>query len=140
MKKLTPVLKDYLWGGYKLKGMFGRDNGGKKISESWEVSVHPDGPCRAGEGTLADYLAANPRAVDGEGSALPVLVKYIDAAQNLSVQVHPDDEYARRVEQDNSTAITSRPRCRTARWRNFSISFPCMRGTAISSRRAPCTR
>lgn len=101
MKKLTPVLKDYLWGGYKLKGMFGRDNGGKKISESWEVSVHPDGPCRAGEGTLADYLAANPRAVDGEGSALPVLVKYIDAAQNLSVQVHPDDEYARRVERDN---------------------------------------
>lgn len=101
MKKLTPVLKDYLWGGYKLKGMFGRDNGGKKISESWEVSVHPDGPCRAEEGTLADYLAANPRAVDGEGSALPVLVKYIDAAQNLSVQVHPDDEYARRVEQDN---------------------------------------
>lgn len=101
MKKLTPVLKDYLWGGYKLKGMFGRDNGGKKISESWEVSVHPDGLSGAGDGTLAEYLAKNPQAVDREGSPFPVLIKYIDAAQNLSVQVHPDDEYARRVENDN---------------------------------------
>lgn len=101
MKRLTPVLKDYLWGGYKLKGMFGRDNGGKKISESWEVSVHPDGESMAGGETLAAYLAKNPGAVDPEGSPFPVLIKYIDAAQNLSVQVHPDDEYARRVEGDN---------------------------------------
>ena len=101
MKKLTPVLKDYLWGGYKLKGMFGRDNGGKKISESWEVSVHPDGESGCEGGTLSGYLAANPKAVDPEGSPLPVLIKYIDAAQNLSVQVHPDDDYARRVEGDN---------------------------------------
>ena len=101
MKKLAPVLKDYLWGGYKLKGMFGRDNGGKKISESWEVSVHPDGESGCEGGTLSGYLAANPKAVDPEGSPLPVLIKYIDAAQNLSVQVHPDDDYARRVEGDN---------------------------------------
>lgn len=101
MLKLTPVLKDYLWGGYKLKGFFGRDNGGRKISESWEVSVHPDGLSGCGEGTLADYIAQNPKSVDEAGSAFPVLVKFIDAAQNLSVQVHPDDEYARRVEGDN---------------------------------------
>ena len=98
MKKLTPVLKDYLWGGDKLKGMFGRDNGGKKISESWEVSVHPDGESGCEGGTLSGYLAANPKAVDPEGSPLPVLIKYIDAAQNLSVQVHPDDDYAREHE------------------------------------------
>ncbi len=101
MLKLTPVLKDYLWGGYKLKDFFGRDNGGKKISESWEVSVHPDGRSGCEEGTLADYIAKNPKSVDQNGSAFPVLVKFIDAAQNLSVQVHPDDEYARRVEGDN---------------------------------------
>ena len=101
MLKLTPVLKDYLWGGYKLKGFFGRDNGGRKISESWEVSVHPDGLSGCGEGTLADYIAQNPKSVDEAGSAFPVLVKFIDAAQNLSVQVHPDDEYARRVEGDS---------------------------------------
>lgn len=50
---------------------------------------------------MADYIAQNPKSVDEAGSAFPVLVKFIDAAQNLSVQVHPDDEYARRVEGDN---------------------------------------
>lgn len=101
MLKLTPVLKDYLWGGSRLKELFGRDNGGGIIAESWEVSVHPDGLSRVGSGTLADYIRANPFAVDGQGSPLPVLIKYIDAKQNLSVQVHPDDAYARRVEGDN---------------------------------------
>lgn len=94
MVKLTAELKDYIWGGYKLKDLFGKDNGGKKISESWEVSVHPDGMSRTDTGTLADYLAEC-------GDDLPILIKYIDAAQNLSVQVHPADEYARRVENDN---------------------------------------
>lgn len=99
--KLTPVLKDYIWGGYRLKELFGRENGGKKISESWEVSVHPDGLSGCGSGTLADELAENPQAVDKEGNPLPVLIKYIDAKQNLSVQVHPDDAYARKAENDN---------------------------------------
>ena len=102
MIRLTPALKDYIWGGYKLKDMFGRDNGGKKISESWEVSVHPDGPSLCPDGkTLAEYIAADPAAVDPEKRAFPILVKFIDAQQNLSVQVHPGDEYARRVEGDN---------------------------------------
>lgn len=99
--KLTPVLKDYLWGGYKLKDLFGRDNGGKKISESWEASVHPDGMCLCGDVTLAALLKEYPHAVDGAGSDFPVLIKYIDAKQNLSVQVHPNDDYAQRVEHDN---------------------------------------
>ncbi len=77
--------------------MYGRENNGDLISESWEVSVHPDGISEP----LADYLAQNPTAVDQNGSAFPVLIKYIDAAQNLSVQVHPNDAYAQRVEGDN---------------------------------------
>lgn len=103
MLKLNGVLKDYLWGGEKLKTLFGRDNGGKIIAESWEVSVHPDGESTAADksGTLSDYLREHPCAVDGEGNPFPVLIKYIDAKQNLSVQVHPSDEYARRVEHDN---------------------------------------
>lgn len=101
MIKLQPVLKDYLWGGMKLGPLFGRDNGGKKMSESWEVSVHPDGESLCEGGTFADYLRAHPTAVDREGSDFPVLIKYIDAAQNLSVQVHPDDAFARREENDN---------------------------------------
>ncbi len=97
MLKLKAVLKNYLWGGKKFCAMYGRDNGGDLISESWELSVHPDGVSQP----LAEYLASNPTAVDKYGSEFPVLIKYIDAAQNLSVQVHPDDEYARRVENDN---------------------------------------
>lgn len=99
--KLTPSLKDYIWGGTRLKELFGRDNGDKRISESWEVSVHPDGLCGCGSGSLSDYLAENPQAVDREGKPFPILIKYIDAKQNLSVQVHPDDVYARRTENDN---------------------------------------
>ncbi len=97
MIKLQPVLKNYLWGGRKLHGMYGRENNGDLISESWEVSIHPDGISEP----LVEYLQNNPTAVDKTGSAFPILIKYIDAAQNLSVQVHPDDEYAHRVENDN---------------------------------------
>ncbi len=97
MIKLTPVLKNYLWGGKKLHDLYGRENGGDKISESWEASIHADGVSEP----LAKYLAQNPTAVDRKGSTFPVLIKYIDAMQNLSVQVHPDDEYAQKYEGDN---------------------------------------
>ncbi len=97
MITLQSVLKNYLWGGRKLHDLYGRENGGDKISESWEVSVHPDGVSEP----LAAYLAAHPTAVDQAGSAFPVLIKYIDAMQNLSVQVHPDDAYAQANEGDN---------------------------------------
>ena len=100
--KLLPTLKDYIWGGTKLQTLYGRDNGGKKISESWEVSVHPDGESKFTDGTtLSEYVKNNPTCVDKKGSDLPVLIKYIDAKQNLSVQVHPSDEYAQREEGDN---------------------------------------
>ena len=100
MLKLKPIFKEYIWGGTRLKELFGRDNGGKIIAESWEVSVHPDGESFTEEGTLREYLAANPEA-GATAEDFPVLIKYIDAAQNLSVQVHPNDDYARRVEGDN---------------------------------------
>lgn len=69
MIKLQPVLKDYLWGGEKLKKMFGRRREGI-IAESWEVSVHKDGEStvksdeRDGVETLSEYLKTNPCAVD----------------------------------------------------------------------------
>lgn len=107
MIKLKSVYKDYIWGGDKLKALFGRENGGN-LAESWEISVHPDGasmyhPDGAGMclASFTDYLKSHPQAVDSQGSEFPVLIKYIDAKQNLSVQVHPDDEYARRKEGDN---------------------------------------
>lgn len=99
MIKLKSVCKDYIWGGDKLKSLYGRQSE-EPVAESWEVSVHPDGTSMY-LASFADYIKNNPQAVDKQGSAFPVLIKYIDAKQNLSVQVHPDDEYARRVEGDN---------------------------------------
>ena len=55
--KTEPVLKDYLWGGHKLEKMFGRDNGGKKVSESWEISVHKDGESTCGGEKLSSIIA-----------------------------------------------------------------------------------
>lgn len=81
--KLKPVLKDTIWGGEKLKNLFGLDNGDKVIAESWEVSVHPDGSSLTSDGTFADYIGKNPEAVDALGSDFPVLIKYIDAKRNL---------------------------------------------------------
>ncbi len=102
MIKLQPVLKDYLWGGEKLKTLFGREKDGI-IAESWEVSIHKDGESTISgtDKTLAEYLKENNTAVDLSGGDFPVLIKYIDAAKNLSVQVHPNDEYAQKYEHDN---------------------------------------
>jgi len=104
--RLSPAFKDYLWGGERLKRDFGKDTDMSPLAESWELSCHPAGPSVIEDGpwagkTLAQYLAANPEhmraGADGE-MEFPLLIKLIDAAQPLSVQVHPDDEYARREE------------------------------------------
>ena len=99
MYKLLPAYKDYVWGGNKLKEMYGMRNG-DRLAESWALSVHPDGSSMY-LASFADYVKDNPKSVDKHGSTFPVLIKYIDAKQNLSVQVHPSDEYARRVDGDN---------------------------------------
>lgn len=101
MLKLKPIFKDYIWGGYKLKDVFGRDNNGKRISESWEVSVHKAGLSTSEQGTLKEYIDNNPTCVSKNHAEFPILIKYIDAAQNASIQVHPDDDYARKMEADS---------------------------------------
>lgn len=99
--KLTPACKDYLWGGTRLITEYGKPRCGERLAETWELSCHSDGHSTVATGewagrTLADYLAAHPDALgtharDGE---LPILIKLIDAARDLSIQVHPDDAYA----------------------------------------------
>ncbi|MBQ1382653.1 MAG: mannose-6-phosphate isomerase, class I [Solobacterium sp.] len=100
---LKPAYKDYLWGGDALKKEYGKDTDCTPLAESWECSTHPDGPSTVDSGAFKgiplsdlvqrypDLLGTHP-ARKGE---LPVLIKFIDAKQDLSVQVHPDDDYAR---------------------------------------------
>lgn len=107
--KLTPACKDYLWGGTKLITDYGKQYTGERLAETWELSCHPDGPSVIAEGTnagktLTDYLTAHPEALGKRGQCsadLPILIKLIDAAEDLSVQVHPDDAYAHTHEGQN---------------------------------------
>ena len=101
--KLAPACKDYLWGGTGLISGYHKRFDGARLAETWELSCHADGLSVIDGGsfagmTLRDYLAAHPEAAGENGGCaddFPVLIKLIDAAQDLSIQVHPDDAYAR---------------------------------------------
>lgn len=101
--RLKPTCKDYLWGGTKLRTEFGKESDLSKLAESWELSVHKDGQSIIVDGafagkTLEEYIAAKGREILGTNAMafekFPILIKLIDAADDLSVQVHPDDTYA----------------------------------------------
>ena len=106
---LRPSGKDYIWGGRRLKTEFGKAFLPEEpLAESWECSVHPDGPSYVASGPeegkpLSEILAVHSEYVGSSLSlrdcqGLPVLIKFIDACNDLSVQVHPDDQYASREE------------------------------------------
>ena len=105
--KLIPSGKDYLWGGTRLKDEYGKKIDMIPLAESWECSVHPDGPCYVANGifkgkTLKEVLDEHPEYIGTKANGeFPILAKFIDAKKDLSVQVHPDDEYARDKEKDN---------------------------------------
>ena len=105
--KLSPAFKDYIWGGIRLKTDFGKQSKLERLAESWELSCHKDGPCVIANGrykgmTLNELIEQSGRRILGSGCErfddFPILIKLIDAHDNLSVQVHPDNEYALRVE------------------------------------------
>lgn len=99
---LAPFGKDYLWGGKRLKDEYGKAMDVTPLAETWECSTHPDGPSRVVSGafagrTLADVLKEHPEFLGAhcrDRGDLPILIKLIDAKEDLSVQVHPTDEYA----------------------------------------------
>lgn len=100
---LCPSGKDYLWGGRRLKDEFEKNIDLEPLAETWECSTHPDGPSLAADGEfegmeLAEILRQHPEYLGerhrGE-ETLPILIKFIDAKKDLSVQVHPTDEYAK---------------------------------------------
>ncbi len=104
---LQPFGKDYLWGGTRLRDDFSKNIDLDPFAESWECSTHPDGPSTVASGEFTgkqlievvrehpEFLGTHPASADG---GIPILIKFIDAKKNLSVQVHPDDEYAMKYE------------------------------------------
>ena len=100
--RLTPALKDYIWGGDALKEKYGKKTDKSNIAESWELSCHKDGESVIANGefkgmTLSEFIAKYPDSTGLKAKNFqffPILIKLIDAKQNLSIQVHPSDEYA----------------------------------------------
>lgn len=103
---LKPVGKNYLWGGSRLNDDFAKNLNMFPLAETWECSTHPDGPSMVASGvydgsTLTDVLHHHPEYLGmhhQKNAELPILIKFIDAKDNLSVQVHPDDDYAMKYE------------------------------------------
>ena len=99
---LRPTGKDYLWGGSRLNDEFVKDIPMEPLAETWECSTHPDGPSFAVGGdfdgqSLAQILKDHPEFLGthpDSGDELPILIKFIDAKKDLSVQVHPTDDFA----------------------------------------------
>lgn len=111
--KLLPSFKDYLWGGQKLITDFQKQYTGDTLAESWELSCHKDGPSYVGTGeyegeTLEEYILMEGRRILGKRAKkfaqFPVLIKFIDAAQDLSIQVHPNNKFA--LENENQYGKT----------------------------------
>lgn len=108
--KLSPVFKDYIWGGTRLKTDFGFKSDLDKLAEGWMLSCHKDGQSTIDGGeydgkTLEQVIdeIGKERLVGTKSLSFPyfpVLIKLIDAKDNLSIQVHPDNEYAQKVENE----------------------------------------
>jgi len=106
---LKPPIKDYLWGGIKLKADFGFETDKDITAEAWMLSAHKDGMNIVLNGehkgkTINDVLEIWGKSALGKNAEkftyFPILIKLIDAKQKLSVQVHPDDNYALSVESE----------------------------------------
>ncbi len=103
--RLLPAGKGYLWGGDRLKKEYNKKLDISPLAETWECSVHPDGMSRIAEDeyeglTLKEVIDGHPEYLGTKSELMPILIKFIDAANDLSIQVHPDDDYALEHEGD----------------------------------------
>ncbi|PTL39435.1 mannose-6-phosphate isomerase, class I [Alkalicoccus saliphilus] len=101
--RMKPVFKEKVWGGNALEKEFGYPIPSENTGECWGISGHENGESIIEEGpyagkTLRALWEEKPGLFGGGSGEFPLLVKFIDAAQDLSVQVHPDDDYARKKE------------------------------------------
>lgn len=97
---LQPLFKEMIWGGNRLKTDFGYEIPGETTGECWAIAAHSNGDCLVASepyaGKRLSELWDEHRELFGNlaGERFPLLIKIIDAKQDLSIQVHPDDAYA----------------------------------------------
>lgn len=98
--RIEPVFHEKIWGGRKLETEFGYTIPDGPIGECWAISAHPAGDCHVRDGAYAGMLLSSLWTEHhelfgaAEGDRFPLLIKFLDATKDLSIQVHPDDAYA----------------------------------------------
>ena len=104
---MEPIYKDYIWGGTRLKEYLKKDVETDTVAESWEISTNNAGLSKIQTGQTLKELFEDETVKEEifgtktkDMKEFPLLIKFIDAKDNLSVQVHPDDEYALKYEND----------------------------------------
>ncbi len=111
--KLQPCYKEYLWGGERLKKEYGKNDAPKVTAESWELAAHPDGMSVVAEGDFKGKTLLELGKIDRKGfwgddcayaETFPIMVKLIDAAKDLSIQVHPSDATANKDKGESGKA------------------------------------
>lgn len=101
--RIKPIFKEKIWGGKTLKNIYGYDIPSDKTGECWAISAHKEGDCEIindeFKGETLSSLYDKHRELFGniKDKEFPLLAKILDAADNLSIQVHPDDKYANEV-------------------------------------------
>lgn len=96
----APIFKSMIWGGNRMRDVFGYDIPSENTGECWAISAHPNGDCTLlngkDKGRTLSWLWENRRELFGgyNSERFPLLLKVIDAKTDLSIQVHPDDTYA----------------------------------------------
>lgn len=104
MMFLEPVFKETIWGGKKLREEFGYPVSGEAVGECWGIAAHPNGDVKVKGGVfagmkLSEVWREHPEVFGhARGDRFPLLTKIIDAQADLSIQVHPDDAYAKENE------------------------------------------
>lgn len=103
----TPIFKDRIWGGTRLAELFGKKSSSGQTGESWELSAVPGDVSVVASGllkgkALSELIATYPEELLGKGvverygATFPLLFKFLDARDDLSIQVHPDDDMAQK--------------------------------------------
>ncbi len=101
--KMKPEFKEAIWGGENLRKIYNKNIPGNKTAESWEVACHKNGNSYVDNGEfkglmLSEVIEKHGHEIMGtyycDGIKFPLLFKILDANDKLSVQVHPDDDYA----------------------------------------------